>query len=100
MNPEYKKLENKIQWEQKKGNWKRANELRKLYVKYPSGMQNDPDFRRLWYVRYADDTLQGNDLIRHIAGQCAIQVGEAANGRTIDQFVSDFPLIAALVAAH
>lgn len=59
MNPEYKKLAKKIQREQKKGNWKRANELRKLYVKLPSGMQNDPNFRRLWYVRYADDTLLG-----------------------------------------
>ena len=57
--PEYQRLSRQIQREQKKGNWKRANELRKLYVKYPSKMQNDPNFRRLWYVRYADDTLLG-----------------------------------------
>ena len=58
-NPEYTKLVTKIQQAQKKGNWKRANELRKRYVKIPSGIQNDSNFRRLWYVRYADDTLLG-----------------------------------------
>ena len=58
-NPEYTKLVTKIQQAQKKGNWKRANTLRKRYVKIPSGIQNDPNFRRLWYVRYADDTLLG-----------------------------------------
>ncbi|MCP4373826.1 MAG: hypothetical protein GY797_37855, partial [Deltaproteobacteria bacterium] len=58
-NPEYQRLSDKIRWAQKKGNWKRANELRKLYVKIPYGTQNDPNFRRLWYVRYADDTLLG-----------------------------------------
>jgi group II intron reverse transcriptase/maturase len=58
-NPEYAKLTRTIQRMQKKGNWKGANMLRKLYSTIPFGQQDDPDFRRLWYVRYADDTLLG-----------------------------------------
>jgi group II intron reverse transcriptase/maturase len=58
-NPAYGRLHRRIKWLEKKGEWKRANELRKLYVKMPSLLQNDPNFRRLWYVRYADDTLLG-----------------------------------------
>lgn len=58
-NPEYGRLTNKVRWMEKNGNWNRANELRKMYVNIPSLLQNDPNFRRLWYVRYADDTLLG-----------------------------------------
>lgn len=58
-NPEYEKYRSKAYRVRKAGNWKSANELRKHYTKLPSKMTNDPDFRRLWYVRYADDTLFG-----------------------------------------
>lgn len=58
-NPEYEKQWHKAYRARKAGNWKSANELRKLYTKLPSKMAADPDFRRLWYVRYADDTLFG-----------------------------------------
>jgi retron-type reverse transcriptase len=58
-NPEYEKYRSKAYRAKKAGNWKSANELRKHYPKLPSKMINDPDFRRLWYVRYADDTLFG-----------------------------------------
>jgi hypothetical protein len=58
-NPEYKKLEKKASHARKKGQWKYANALRKVYTKLPSQLSDDPDFRRLWYVRYADDFILG-----------------------------------------
>jgi hypothetical protein len=58
-NPEYEKQWHKAYRARKAGNWKSANTLRKHYTKLPSKKANDPDFRRLWYVRYADDTLFG-----------------------------------------
>jgi hypothetical protein len=57
--PEYEKYWSKAYRARKAGKWKLANELRKHYTKLPSKMANDLDFRRLWYVRYADDTLFG-----------------------------------------
>jgi group II intron reverse transcriptase/maturase len=38
---------------------KEAKELRKVAQRLPSLDTQDPDFRRLWYVRYADDFLLG-----------------------------------------
>jgi hypothetical protein len=58
-NPQYEQGRNKARWVMKKGNWKRANEIRKIYTKLPSGKSNDPQFRRIWYIRYADDFLLG-----------------------------------------
>jgi len=58
-NPEYKKLQNAVHRAQKAGNWAKAKEISKLYANVPSGIPNDPRFGRLWYVRYADDTLFG-----------------------------------------
>ena len=34
--------------------------LRRQAQRMPSRDPNDPDFRRLWYVRYADDCAPGN----------------------------------------
>jgi group II intron reverse transcriptase/maturase len=58
-NPEYERLSAKARRAKKNGNWETANELRKEYTKIPSKMSQDENFRRLWYVRYADDTLFG-----------------------------------------
>jgi hypothetical protein len=38
---------------------KEARALRKQAQRMPSRVPDDPDFRRLWYVRYADDWLLG-----------------------------------------
>lgn len=75
VNPEYKKLAYAIQKAQKEGHWKQANRLRQDYSKLPSKLQNDPHFRRLWYVRYADDTLFGFIGTRHDAERIIRQFG-------------------------
>lgn len=41
------------------GNPSGAKALRRQAQRLPSRDPNDPDFRRLWYVRYADDWLLG-----------------------------------------
>ena len=43
----------------KKGNHDLAMQLRKQMLQLPSGDPNDPGFRRLRYVRYADDFVLG-----------------------------------------
>jgi group II intron reverse transcriptase/maturase len=58
-NPEYRALLRKSQRQRKRGNIERAEELRKHAQMMPSAMTNDPDYRRLRYVRYADDFLLG-----------------------------------------
>ncbi len=58
-NMEYINLSSREQRARKRGDWKTAKEIRKQYTRMPSRLPNDPDFRRLWYVRYADDFLLG-----------------------------------------
>ena len=58
-NPEYERLSAKARRAKKNGDWKTANALRREYTKLPSKMSQDENFKRLWYVRYADDTLFG-----------------------------------------
>src|SRR6266702_3492929 len=45
--------------DRRRGSVRRAEELRKQAQKIPSKDVNDPNFRRLKYVRYADDFLLG-----------------------------------------
>lgn len=59
MNNEYHKLITTSWRQRKKGNVEQAEELRKKAQALPSKMTNDPNYRRLNYVRYADDFLLG-----------------------------------------
>lgn len=43
----------------KKGNQKNAQELRRKQARVPSVDCDDPGYRRLRYLRYADDVLLG-----------------------------------------
>lgn len=58
-NPLYYKLAKAASKARKEGNVKKANALKKQYMKLPSGKPHDPNYRRLWYCRYADDFLLG-----------------------------------------
>jgi len=58
-NPTYEYIRSKARYQWKKSNTERGNELRQELQKYPSQDPNDPRYRRLRYVRYADDFLLG-----------------------------------------
>jgi len=59
INWEYHNLINRSQYLRKRGNIQEAEELRNQAQKLPSQRMDDPNFRRLKYVRYADDFLLG-----------------------------------------
>jgi retron-type reverse transcriptase len=54
-NPEYDKLMRLSGQLRRQGNVEKAEEARSKAQGLPSSMTDDPDFRRLNYVRYADD---------------------------------------------
>lgn len=56
-NPIYRKFENLRQKALKEGNFEDANQNLKEMQKVVSRLPNDPNFRRLYYVRYADDWI-------------------------------------------
>jgi group II intron reverse transcriptase/maturase len=58
-NPEYCKLYTQARKLRKHGDYSEAKKLETLYQQLPSLDPEDPDFRRLRYVRYADDFLLG-----------------------------------------
>ena len=58
-NHEYRALANQAKKYKRHGNWEKACELRKLIQRMPSKDPNDPNFKRSYYIRYADDWLIG-----------------------------------------
>jgi group II intron reverse transcriptase/maturase len=58
-NPEYTTLHHRSSYLRRKGKVEAANELKKQFQHLPTQDPNDPNYRRLKYVRYADDFLLG-----------------------------------------
>ncbi len=58
-NPAYGHVANQLQTARRQGNLERVRALQKELRKHPSKTQDDPGYRRLRYIRYADDFLFG-----------------------------------------
>jgi group II intron reverse transcriptase/maturase len=60
---EYRSLRHKMERAKKKalqtGDWANYKALREKRLHTPASDPQDPEFRRMWYVRYADDILIG-----------------------------------------
>jgi len=75
-NPTYLSREQSSKYWQEHGQIERAMAIRKDMQRYPSIDVNDPGFRRLNYVRYADDFLLGFIGPKEEAEAIKRQVGE------------------------
>lgn len=58
-NPAYHRIQNRVATLKKQGTYAQAQDLKRQLRALPARDPNDPHFRRLKYVRYADDTLLG-----------------------------------------
>jgi group II intron reverse transcriptase/maturase len=72
----YMALLNRARRKRMAGEREEARKLRQQAQKMPSRDPNDPNFRRLWYCRYADDWLLGFSGPREEAEQIKAQVAE------------------------
>ncbi len=75
-NPTYQTLRAKARYQEKLGNMEQAKELRKQSQQVCSYDLNDDTYRRLFYVRYADDTLFGFVGTREEAEEIKQQLGQ------------------------
>jgi group II intron reverse transcriptase/maturase len=75
-NPEYQRLVNRANRERRRGNAEEAKRLRKQFQKLSSMEPADPEYRRLNYVRYADDFLLGFVGPRTEAEEIKQQLGD------------------------
>ncbi len=75
-NPDYDVLQTRQYRARKKGNKQQAKTLLKQMQQLPRRDPSDPDYRRLRYVRYADDTLLGFAGPREEAEDIKRQLGE------------------------
>ncbi|MGW0643874.1 reverse transcriptase domain-containing protein [Streptomyces badius] len=57
--PEYHRLDGRMYWAKRRGDRAAVRQLRLMKRSLPSSDPYDPDYRRLKYVRYADDWLLG-----------------------------------------
>src|SRR3954470_1599392 len=72
--PEYHRLDSRMHWAKRRGDRAAARQLRLQMRSLPSKDPYDPDFRRLRYVRYADDWLLGFAGPRHEAEEIKARI--------------------------
>jgi hypothetical protein len=58
-NPAYRRIQERLSRARRKGEYRKAKALLRQAQQLPAGDPNDPAYRRLRYVRYADDALFG-----------------------------------------
>jgi len=58
-NPDYQRIGSQIRRARQREDWQQVNDLLEQRHQIPSQNPTDPDFRRLFYIRYADDFLLG-----------------------------------------
>jgi len=75
-NNEYRRLIMKAWRLKKRGESEKAKEVRKLAQTMPSQILDDPEFRRLRYVRYADDFILGYIGPRSEAEEIKLRIGK------------------------
>jgi group II intron reverse transcriptase/maturase len=74
-NPNYERIQSRHKRASKTGENEKARTLRKQMRMTPSKDPNDPDYRRLRYVRYADDFLLGYTGTRMEAEEIKARIG-------------------------
>ena len=75
-NREYMRVHQRMSYYEKRGDKAKVQQLRKLLQTLPSRDPEDPGFRRLRYVRYADDWLLGFSGPKCEAEDIKRQIGE------------------------
>ena len=75
-NPQWKALQVRARYHKKQGHYELAHALRKEMQQLPSGDPTDPEYRRLHYVRYADDFVLGFIGTKSEAEEIKRQLGE------------------------
>ena len=74
-NPQHQRVENRVVYLRRTGRAKEAAELRPLLRTMPSLDTHDPGFRRLRYIRYADDFLLGFAGPKNEADEIKARIG-------------------------
>jgi group II intron reverse transcriptase/maturase len=92
-NPTYETLRAKERWHKQLGKIEQAKVLRKQYQKLSSYAPDDDTYRRLFSVRYADDTLFGFAGPRQEAEEIKHQLGYFLHGTLKLEMSQEKPLI-------
>ena len=79
-NPPWQALQSRIRYHKKQGHHELARKLRKQMQQLPSRDSFDPGYRRLHYVRYADDFVLGYIGSKAEAEEIKRQLGEFLQG--------------------
>ncbi len=92
-NPAYKRLADQVAYRKRTGQKKEYKDLRKQLQRLPSYDSVDPHYRRLRYVRYADDTLFGFAGPRQEAEEIKRKLGQFLRERLKLEMSQDKTLI-------